>query len=82
MLRRMRYLQLLWSRLLQRGRISPAAYRVLTGLVMLYVGRGLVNVRGDDPVAGPVGVVFLVLGVVLTVRGALAIRDERRARSS
>jgi hypothetical protein len=72
----------LWVSLLQRGRLSPAGYQLLTGIAMLYVASQLWGVSVDDSAAGPVAVVFLVLGVVLAGRGGTSLLASRRASRS
>jgi hypothetical protein len=78
----MRYLHLLWSRLLERGRLSPAAYQVLTGVAMLFVANALWSARDTDPVSGPVALVFLVAGGVTSGRGVRALLAARRQAGS
>jgi drug/metabolite transporter (DMT)-like permease len=78
----MRYLQQLWSWLLQRGRLSPAAYRVLTGVALLIVANALWSARDADPISGPVALVLLVVGVVTGGRGVQAWLSAYRQAGS
>ena len=67
-------------RLLQVGRISPAMYRLLTGLAMAVVAYALWSVRSDDRAAGPVALVFLVGGIVAVGTAVKALRSSSASR--
>lgn len=58
------YLASVWA----KGFISPAAYAILTGVVLLLLGGTLVRV-GGDAAAPPVGLGLIALGVWQLVRG-------------
>lgn len=68
------------DRALGSGRISSAAYRLLTGLAMLVVASLLWSARGDDRAAGPVALALATLGVVLLGRAVLASRGPGSSR--
>lgn len=64
--------------LLSKGVISPGWYSILTGLALLLVGVGLASISlSADPVAGVVGLVFLLAGLWQLERG---VRSELRRR--
>jgi len=64
------------SRLLSAGRVSPATYRLLTGLALLVVGVLLWGARSDDRAAGPVAVVLLVAAIASIATAARELRSH------
>jgi hypothetical protein len=64
--------------LLSKGVISPGWYSILTGLALLLVGIGLASISlSADPVAGVVGLVFVLAGLWQLERG---LRSEFQRR--
>ena len=62
---------------MRRGQIGRGSYRLLTGLVMLYlVFYVFLPATEHDPVAGPAMLVFLVAGLFLAWTGHMTNRDS------
>jgi tetrahydromethanopterin S-methyltransferase subunit C len=69
------------SAMLSKGVISAGWYSILTGLVLVLVGLALASVARDDPAAGLVGVLLLLMGVWQLERG-LRSEFQRRPQPS